>query len=421
MIYDPAGKQPIIDTRSTVLGGQTAIQQQAKVPTSANEATQQQQPQAQNQGASGAPTTPTTTQQPQQPPKLRTAYVPPSISPDIAGAPHAGQQVIQSPNYNGGKSQAAPADAGQQDGDEDEATTGHKLPDEFKVSNYDDLIRYYENKMREVEPLSKEELEKIRRRQRAEGIVSGVSDAVRSIANIVAAHNYAPVFTDSNASMSARARARFDREKAEREAKDQEYFNYAMNIAKLKDADRDQAFNIWKTEHALDREDIEDKYREAKENREQAKAERDALKAELHNQYMLGRISAQEYAAQLKEVELRYAGPLWQSKINKNNRQPVRGRGGGSKGGGKQGEHWYYDENDNKVYVHSEAAAKQGAIASNTYQPIYQEVETVTDNLIGGTKVGENRRKTKRQTGWKSVPKGKKKPQKKGFASDLKL
>ena len=420
MIYDPAGKQPIIDTRSTVLGGQTAIQQQAKVPTSANEATQQQQPQAQNQGASGAPTTPTTTQQPQQPPKLRTASVPPAISPDIAGAPHAGQKVIQSPDYDS-KSQTTPADAGQQVSDEDAASGGHKLPDELKVSNYDDLIRYYENKMREVEPLSKEELEKIRRRQRAEGIVSGVSDAVRSIANIVAAHNYAPVFTDSNASMSARARARFDREKAEREAKDQEYFNFAMNIAKLKDADRDQAFNIWKTEHALDREDIEDKYREAKENREQAKAERDALKAEFHNQYMLGKISAQEYAARLKEVELQYAGPLWQSKINKNNRQPVRGSGGGSKGGGKQGEHWYYDENDNKVYVHSAAAAKQGAIASNTYKPIYQEVETVTDDLIGGTKVGEKRSKTKRQVGYKSVPKGKKKPQEKGWASDLKL
>lgn len=418
MIYNPAGKQPIIDTRSTVLGGQTAIQQPAKMPTSANEATQQQQPQAQNQGASGAPTTPTTTttQQPQQPPKLRTASVPPAISPDIAGAPHAGQQVIQSPDYDS-KSQTTPADVGQQVSDEDAASGGHKLPDELKVSNYDDLIRYYENKMREVEPLSKEELEKIRRRQRAEGIVSGVSDAVRSIANIVAAHNYAPMFTDSNASMSARARARFDREKAEREAKDQEYFNYAMNIAKLKDADRDQAFNIWKTEHALDREDVEDKYRKAKENREQAKAERDALKAEFHNQYMLGKISAQEYAARLKEVELQYAGPLWQSKINKNNLQPVIGSGGGSKGGGKQGEHWYYDENDNKVYVHSAAAAKQGAIASNTYKPIYQEVETVTDNLIGGTKVGEKRRKTKRQTGWKSEPKGKKK----GWASDLKL
>lgn len=295
------------------------------------------------------------------------------------------------------------------------------MPDELKVSNYDDLIRYYENKMHEVEPLSKEELEKIRRRQRAEGIVSSVSDAVRSIANIVAAHNYAPVFTDSNASMSARARARFDREKAEREAKDQEYFNYAMNIAKLKDADRDQAFNIWKTEHALDREDVEDKYREAKENREQAKAERDALKAELHNRYMSGKISAQEYAARLKEVELQYAGPLWQSKINKNNRQPVRGSGGGSKGGGKAAEYWYYDKNDNKVYVHSAAAAKQGAIASNTYKPIYQEVETVTDDLIGGTKVGEKRRKTKRQTGWKSEPKGKKKPQEKGWASNLKL
>ncbi|MGM9864067.1 MAG: hypothetical protein ACI305_07395 [Lepagella sp.] len=418
MIYDPAGKQPIIDTRSTVLGGQTAIQQPAKMPTSANEATQQQQPQAQNQGASGAPTTPTTTttQQPQQPPKLRTASVPPAISPDIAGAPHARQKVIQSPDYNR-KSQTTPVDAGQQVSDEDAASGGHKLPDQLKVSNYDDLIRYYENKMREVEPLSKEELEKIRRRQRAEGIVSGVSDAVRSIANIVAAHNYAPVFTDSNASMSARARARFDREKAEREAKDQEYFNYAMNIARLKDADRDQAFNIWKTEHALDREDVEDKYREAKENREQAKADRDAIKAALHNQYMMGKISAQDYAAQIKEVELKYADALQQSKINKNNQRPVRGGGSKSGGKGRPAEHWYYDENDNKVYVHSAAAAKQGAIASNTYKPIYQEVETVTDNLIGGTKVGEKRRKTKRQTGWKSEPKGKKK----GWASDLKL
>ena len=415
MVNDPIGKQPIIDTRSTVLGGPSILpstvpaaeqkQQAAAGTTAASTATQQQ------------PTT--TPAQPQQPPKLSTASVPPAISPDIAGAPHAGQKVIQSPDYDS-KSQTTPADAGQQVSDEDAASGGHKLPDELKVSNYDDLIRYYENKMHEVEPLSKEELEKIRRRQRAEGIVSGVSDAVRSIANIVAAHNYAPVFTDSNASMSARARARFDREKAEREAKDQEYFNYAMNIAKLKDADRDQAFNTWKTEHALDREDVEDKYREAKENREQAKAERDAIKAEFHNQYMLGKISAQEYAARLKEVELQYAGPLWQSKINKNN-QPVRGSGGGSKGGGKAAEYWYYDENDNKVYVHSAAAAKQGAIASNTYQPIYQEVETVTDNLTGGIKVGESRSKTKRQIGYKSVPKGRKKPQEKGFASDLKL
>lgn len=415
MVNDPIGKQPIIDTRSTVLGGPSILpstvpaaeqkQQAAAGTTAASTATQQQ------------PTT--TPAQPQQPPKLRTASVPPAISPDIAGAPHAGQKVIQSPDYDS-KSQTTPADAGQQVSDEDAASGGHKLPDELKVSNYDDLIRYYENKMHEVEPLSKEELEKIRRRQRAEGIVSGVSDAVRSIANIVAAHNYAPVFTDSNASMSARARARFDREKAEREAKDQEYFNYAMNIAKLKDADRDQAFNTWKTEHALDREDVEDKYREAKENREQAKAERDAIKAEFHNQYMLGKISAQEYAARLKEVELQYAGPLWQLKINKNN-QPVRGSGGGSKGGGKAAEYWYYDENDNKVYVHSAAAAKQGAIASNTYQPIYQEVETVTDNLTGGIKVGESRSKTKRQIGYKSVPKGRKKPQEKGFASDLKL
>ncbi len=420
MIYDPAGKQPIIDTRSTVLGGQTAIQQPAKVPTSANEATQQQQPQAQNQGASGAPTTPTTTQQPQQPPKLRTASVPPAISPDIAGALHAGQKVIQSPDYNR-KSQTTPADAGQQDGDEDEATAGHKLPDEFKVSNYDDLIRYYENKMREVEPLSKEELEKIRKRQRAEGIVSGVSDAVRSIANIVAAHNYAPVFTDSNASMSARARARFDREKAEREAKDQEYFNYAMNIAKLKDADRDQAFNIWKTEHALDREDVEDKYREAKENREQAKADRDALKAALHNQYMIGKISAQDYAAQIKEVELKYADALQQSKINKNNQRPVRGGGSKSGGKGRPAEHPWYDTEGNKHYAHSAAAAEANSRDANTWVEGNYTTTTETTIKKGGIPVGSSTSTTTHRGKGHSAPPKKKQPQKKGWASDLKL
>lgn len=418
MIYDPAGKQPIIDTRSTVLGGQTAIQQPAKVPTSANEATQQQQPQAQNQGASGAPTTPTTTQQPQQPPKLRTASVPPAISPDIAGALHAGQKVIQSPDYNR-KSQTTPADAGQQVSDEDAATGGHKLPDELKVSNYDDLIRYYENKMREVEPLSKEELEKIRRRQRAEGIVSGVSDAVRSIANIVAAHNYAPVFTDSNASMSARARARFDREKAEREAKDQEYFNYAMNIAKLKDADRDQAFNIWKTEHALDREDVEDKYRRQKEVREQAAANRAAAEAALKEQYWLGRISVQEYNAQLKEIALKYADANWQATIDKKKRQPVRG-GGGSKG--RPAEHPWYDANGNKHYAHSAAAAEANARDADTWVEGNYTTTTETTNKKGGIPVGSSTSTTTHRGKGHSAPPKKKPPQKgKGWASNLKL
>jgi hypothetical protein len=95
----------------------------------------------------------------------------------------------------------------------------------------------------------------LRRKQKIEGIISGVADAAQSIANLYYTTQYAPNMYNAKESMSAKAKERFDKEKAEREAKDKEFFNYAMQIAKLKGEDADRGLQIWQTEQGLARQD----------------------------------------------------------------------------------------------------------------------------------------------------------------------
>lgn len=129
------------------------------------------------------------------------------------------------------------------------------VPDQFKGSTNGELIAYLEQRMAEHKPLSKEDLEKLRRRQRAEGIISGISDAVQSVANLVSTHHYAPNMYNAKEGMSAKAKERFEKEKAQREADADKFFNYALTIARLKDADKDRGLQAWQMEQSLARQD----------------------------------------------------------------------------------------------------------------------------------------------------------------------
>lgn len=129
------------------------------------------------------------------------------------------------------------------------------IPDEFKGSTYRELEDYLKRKIAEHKPLSEEDLKKIRRRQKAEAIVSGISDAVQSVSNLIFTTQYAPNMYNGADSMSAKAKARFDKEKADREAKDDKFFNYAMMLGKARGEDLDRALEIWKTEQGLARQD----------------------------------------------------------------------------------------------------------------------------------------------------------------------
>lgn len=129
------------------------------------------------------------------------------------------------------------------------------VPAEYTASSYADLIPQLEKKMAEYKPLSEEELKKLRRRQKTEGIISGISDAVQSVANLIFTHHYAPNMYNAKEGMSAKAKERWEKEKAQREADADKFLNYALTIGKMKDADKERGLRAWQTEQTLARQD----------------------------------------------------------------------------------------------------------------------------------------------------------------------
>lgn len=131
-------------------------------------------------------------------------------------------------------------------------TLATKVPDVFKARYYDELIPEIQRRMKDYEPESEEQKAKRLKREKAEGIMAGISDAARSVANLIATHHYAPNMYDPTTTMSAKTKARYDKEKAERDANDDRYLNYATMLAKMRGAEDDRAFKIWQLEQQLD-------------------------------------------------------------------------------------------------------------------------------------------------------------------------
>ena len=116
-------------------------------------------------------------------------------------------------------------------------TAGVRQPEDgYSANNYAELIEQLQQRMNTVRPLSREEVERMRRRQRTEGIIAGVSDAAQAISNLFFTTQYAPNMYNPKEGMSAKAQERFDRARAQREAEDDRYMNYALQIGKLRDA-----------------------------------------------------------------------------------------------------------------------------------------------------------------------------------------
>lgn len=129
------------------------------------------------------------------------------------------------------------------------------IPEQYTASSYAELIPQLEKRMAEYKPLSEEELKKLRRRQKAEGIISGISDAAQAVSNLIFTTQYAPNMYNAKEGMSAKAKERFDKEKAQREADADKYLQYALTIGKMKDADKERGLQAWKTEQTLARQD----------------------------------------------------------------------------------------------------------------------------------------------------------------------
>lgn len=165
------------------------------------------------------------------------------------GTPGAAQGVVPSggfaPPQAPGVARVAPPQTG----------ISTEVPTQYKASSYAELIPQIRAAMNRFKPLSEEDLQKIRRRQKAEGIISGISDAAQAVANLFYTTQYAPDMYDPTKGMSARTKARWDREKAQRDADDEKYFNYALTLGKLEDADKARGLQAWQMEQNLARQD----------------------------------------------------------------------------------------------------------------------------------------------------------------------
>lgn len=241
-----------------------------------------------------------------------------------------------------------------------EAVRGQFEKPKPRFGNNQDLIDYLQKEIDNYRPLTKEQEEKIRKKQKAEKIMSSVADAAMAVSNLWGTTQYAPDSYNGMESMTAKAQARFDKEKAERAANDERFLNYSLMLGKLKDEHE-------ATQYQRGRDAIADQIRQSQEDRAQAKADHDAAMADLKEQLLLGKIDDQAYRSKVKSIEADYADAYWNARVDvlksqksKNDRwQPSQGRSGG----GKPAEYAWRDKDGNLHYVHSEAAARNRAEA----------------------------------------------------------
>ncbi|EJX03539.1 hypothetical protein EVA_08354 [gut metagenome] len=198
-------------------------------------------------------------------------------------------------------------------------------PQEPEFRGNEDVIAYMEKELDNIPLEDKEKKKKRERMEKWEGIISGISDAVSAASNLYFTSQYAPNMYDPRTSLSAKAKARWDKAKAEREALGNKRLRYALEIARLKRED-------WN-------------WRRQKKQDEIAAADRERALAldDLKKQLAEHKISAAEYEAKAAKAKAKYAEDLELARIQreKSVADANRARGnyynsGGGKSGGKR-------------------------------------------------------------------------------------
>lgn len=246
----------------------------------------------------------------------------------------------------------------------------------YSASNYAELIEQLQQRLNEFNPLSKDELEKLRRKQRTEGFISGIADAATALSNLFFTTRYAPNMYNHKEGLTVKAQERIDKAKAQREADNDRFFNYAMMLGRVRDAADVARERREMAAYERERNALDDQYRA------QAEA-RDKAIYELRIQLMKGQISEQEAAARIKGIQERYAEQYEQSRIAKNyssgNRTATQGQFTIKRTDPQTGEVEY------KSGFKSEAAARNYASTHANDGWVYVTTPTTTTNSSTNT------------------------------------
>lgn len=243
-------------------------------------------------------------------------YTPPGFAPGIQGTAATPQQGGQAPAQPETPKQTAPPTPEQASQALSKAmpqvTDVKNTPIQPKRMSYEEMFKM----LNPYQPLTKEELEKEKKKQKREQIFAAIGDGISALSNLYFTTKGAPsMYTGAN-NASERTRARWDKLAAERNANMTAYINGLMRARQA-----DDAYNY--NERAWARQIGLDKIKQARDAAADARAEaqekRDAEMHDLNKQLMDNKITQAEYDAKKAEVEAKYAPLLEQSKIDRNN------------------------------------------------------------------------------------------------------
>ena len=162
--------------------------------------------------------------------------------------------------------------------------------------------------------------EKARRekREKRDKVFSAISDGISALSNLFYTTRYAPNMYDHTKSLSNKARERWERIKAQKDAENRDWFNGYMRALQLDDA-KDKDERAW--QNTLERQAKQDEKDAKAEERAAAKEQRDADLADLNMQLMAGKIDAQQWDAEKKRIEAQYAPQLQEAELKRKKAQ----------------------------------------------------------------------------------------------------
>lgn len=188
----------------------------------------------------------------------------------------------------------------------------------FQGKTLDDLGAWLRERLNANKPESEEDRKKRERRQKWEGIISGISDMGAALSNLYFTTKGAPNMYDATTGMGAKTRARWDKDKAEREKRNDEYINYALKLyeiekqqenekrRKILEQREDEAYG-----HGLERRSKTEQLEDAKLRNLENQNDRNAIyaaKNEIYDRYKSGEISEEEALRQIDQLTKAYNG-----------------------------------------------------------------------------------------------------------------
>lgn len=284
--------------------------------------------------------------------------------------------------------QAAGASTAGASSESSSTTTTTYQRDPRIAKNYDEIIAVIGEELAgEKKKFSPEEIEKQRKRQRANAIISALGDGISAFANLYYTTKGAPNQKQSTPNLSDRVAARAEQIKAEQKEARNNYLNLLLKQYGIMKEGDEYKLKIEREERTREKEaadkERKDKIAEAQRGRYEALSRKDEAQAAFWEAKEDSLRAGDPYDIALKKAKIGKENAL----ADKAKRQGTSSWVGSSGSGGKAGEYPWYDKDGKLHYAKSYEAMRQNAILNGTWQEKTQETKTSARKENGNGKL----------------------------------